>query len=382
MKKFFCVLLSVLIITTPYKKTSALGVSAQFACVIDAMTGNVLYEKNAYKKHSMASTTKIMTALVALENSSLNDIVTASANAAGTEGSSIYLKPGEEITMEDLLYGLMLASGNDAAIAIAEHVGGDVETFARMMTKKAKEIGAKNTSFKNPNGLDAEGHFTTAYDLALITRYAMQNDKFKEIVSSKTKTISNGTENYKRTLTNHNKLLNQYPDCIGVKTGFTKKTGRCLVSAAEKNGFRVICVTLNAPDDWNDHKNMLNFAFDTYKAKPLIIKDMILKTIPVENGSSHRLELLADSDYYITLTSESVLSDIKLDYKTPSKIKAPIKKGEQIGSISIYYKDIFLKEINLLSGIDIEYVEPPEPTFKDILKKIIMRVVGLKIYLD
>ncbi|MBR2499776.1 MAG: D-alanyl-D-alanine carboxypeptidase, partial [Clostridia bacterium] len=329
MKKFFCVLLSVLIITTPYKKTSALGVSAQFACVIDAMTGNVLYEKNAYKKHSMASTTKIMTALVALENSSLNDIVTASANAAGTEGSSIYLKPGEEITMEDLLYGLMLASGNDAAIAIAEHVGGDVETFARMMTKKAKEIGAKNTSFKNPNGLDAEDHFTTAYDLALITRYAMQNDKFKEIVSSKTKTISNGTENYKRTLTNHNKLLSQYPGCIGVKTGFTKKTGRCLVSAAEKNGFRVICVTLNAPDDWNDHKNMLNFAFDTYKAKPLIIKDMILKTIPVENGSSHRLELLADSDYYITLTSESVLSDIKLDYKTPSKIKAPIKKGEQ-----------------------------------------------------
>ncbi len=363
----------------PCQKTSALSVSAKYACVIDALTGNVLFEKNAYEKHSMASTTKIMTALVALENSNLSDIVTASKNAAGTEGSSIYLKPGEEITMEDLLYGLMLASGNDAAIAIAEHIGGTVENFAEMMTKKAKEIGAKNTSFKNPNGLDSDGHFTTAYDLALITRKALKNDTFKQIVSSKTKTISNGTENYKRTLTNHNKLLNQYSGCIGVKTGYTKKTGRCLVSAAERNGFSVIAVTLNAPDDWNDHKNMLDYAFNTYTPKPLIIKDMILKTIPVENGSSHRLELLAAEDYYITLTSQNVLSDIKLNYKTPSKIKAPIKKGDQIGSISIYYKNDFLAEINLLAGIDIEYVEPPEPTFTEILKKIIMRIVGITI---
>ena len=382
LKRFFVfmTIITVLCIWQPSAEVSGLGVSARYACVIDALTGNVLFEKNAHERHSMASTTKIMTALVALENAELSDVVKVSNNAAGTEGSSIYLKSGEEITLEHLLYGLMLASGNDAAIAIAEHVGGSVPNFAKMMTDKAKSLGLKNTSFKNPNGLDADGHYTTAYDLAIITRAALENEKFKEIVSTKTKNISNGNESYMRTLSNHNKLLSLYNGCIGVKTGYTKKTGRCLVSAAERDGFRVIAVTLNAPDDWNDHKNMLDNAFKNYRKKPLIIKDMILKTIPVENGSLKRLELLAGDNFYITLTGKDDLSSIELTYQSPQKIEAPIKKGSVIGNITISYKEKFLGKIDLLAGEDILYQEPPKPTFDGVFYKLISYLISPEIF--
>ena len=377
MKKF---ILTITIITVFFTSTSnlkaeALSVSAKYACVIDALSGNVLYEKNAHERHSMASTTKIMTALVAMENSSLSDIVKVSSSAAGVEGSSIYLKAGEEISLEELLYGLMLASGNDAAVAIAEHVAGSVQNFAKMMTDKAKSLGLKNTSFKNPNGLDADGHYTTAYDLAIITKAALENEKFREIVSTKTKNISNGNESYMRSLSNHNKLLNLYSGCIGVKTGYTKKTGRCLVSAAERDGFRVIAVTLNAPDDWNDHKKMLDNAFKAYKKKPLIIKDMILKTIPVENGTLDRLELLASDNFYVTLTDENDISNINLDFKAPAKILAPIKKGAALGNITISYKEKKIGKIELLAGEDIYYQEPPKPTFNDIFKRLISYLI-------
>ena len=377
MKKF---ILTITIITVFFTSTSnlkaeALSVSAKYACVIDALSGNVLYEKNAHERHSMASTTKIMTALVAMENSSLSDIVKVSSSAAGVEGSSIYLKAGEEISLEELLYGLMLASGNDAAVAIAEHVAGSVQNFAKMMTDKAKSLGLKNTSFKNPNGLDADGHYTTAYDLAIITKAALENEDFREIVSTKTKNISNGNESYMRSLSNHNKLLNLYSGCIGVKTGYTKKTGRCLVSAAERDGFRVIAVTLNAPDDWNDHKKMLDNAFKAYKKKPLIIKDMILKTIPVENGTLDRLELLASDNFYVTLTDENDISNINLDFKAPAKILAPIKKGAALGNITISYKEKKIGKIELLAGEDIYYQEPPKPTFNDIFKRLISYLI-------
>lgn len=352
------------------QKALALSVSARYACVIDALSGNILYEKNAHTKHSMASTTKIMTALVALENADLSDIVKVSSNAAGTEGSSIYLRQNEEIPLSDLLYGLMLASGNDAAVAIAEHVGKTKDGFAKMMNDKAKELGLKNTSFKNPNGLDEEGHYTTAYELALITKEALKNDTFREIVSTKTKNISNGNESYMRSLTNHNKLLGMYDGCIGVKTGYTKKTGRCLVSSAERDGFRVIAVTLNAPDDWNDHIRMLNYAFENCERKPVIIKDMILKTIPVENGDKDRLELLASDNLYVTLTGKDDISQIELLYKSPSSICAPVTKGSVLGSISVYYKDEKLGETELLAGCDISYQEPPKLTFDNIFIRL------------
>lgn len=373
MKKYFCLIVFIFFSVSFLPKADALNVSAQYACVIDGITGRVLFEKNAYEKHSMASTTKIMTALIALENGNKDDIVTVSKNAAGTEGSSIYLKQGEKITLCDLLYGLMLSSGNDAAIAIAEHVGGSVENFADMMTKKAKEIGAKNTSFKNPNGLDEDGHYTTAYDLALITRTALANETFREIVSTKTKNISNGEESYMRTLTNHNKLLRLYPGCIGVKTGFTKKTGRCLVSAAEKDNSMLIAVTLNAPDDWNDHTNMLNYGFENSKAEPLIIKDMVMKTLPVKDGETDRLSLVAADNIFLNLGNDG-LQKLSLDYKIPSNVTAPIKKGTQLGSVTVGYEGKNIKEIPLVAAADIPYKEAVQEGFLDKLKFIISKI--------
>ncbi|MBR6729580.1 MAG: D-alanyl-D-alanine carboxypeptidase, partial [Clostridia bacterium] len=363
MKKVIALLLAGVLWVSVTNGVAAVSVSAQYACVIDAQTGRVLYEKNAHETHSMASTTKIMTALLAIENSKPEELVTVSANAAGTEGSSIYLKNGEKLPMQDLLYGLMLQSGNDAAIAIAEHIAGNVENFAAMMTKRAHEIGASHTAFQNPNGLDAEGHYTTAYDLALITRHAMKNPVFSEIVSTRRKTTDGGEGSIKRSFYNHNKLLSLYSGCTGVKTGFTKKTGRCLVSAAEREHRSLICVTLNAPNDWNDHTNMLDYGFSVLKAKPLILKDMILKSLPVKKGSSQTVELLATEDFYISFDEKVGLSKIKLEYKLPKEVPAPVTQGAQIGSVAVNYDGEVLKEIDLIAGSNITYIQPPKPGF-------------------
>ncbi len=348
----------------------AISVSAGYACLMDAQTGRVIYEKNAYQKHSMASTTKIMTALLALENCNMTDIVTVSPNAAGTEGSSIYLTAGEKLSMEELLYGLMLQSGNDAAIAIAEHVGGSVDKFAQMMTARAQKTGAKNTAFRNPNGLDAEGHYTTAYDLALITREALLNSEFAEIVSTKKKNYPAKDGKKARYFTNHNRLLSSYAGCIGVKTGYTKKTGRCLVSAATKDNATLICVTLNAPNDWQDHTVLLNYGFEQTEAKPLVLSDMVLKSIPVKNGESKTLELLAGEDFYFSCTEKEGLGKIRLSYKLPKEIEAPVTKGTNIGKLYVHYEKTLLKEIDLYAGVDIPYQEPPKPGFMENFKKL------------
>ncbi len=358
----FCIVLSP-------TKADALSVSAEFACVIDAQTGRVIYEKNAYAKHSMASTTKIMTALVALENGDLNDVVTVGKNAAGTEGTSLYLKVGDKLTLSELLYGLMLRSGNDAAIAIAEHVSGSVEKFAELMTSRAKNLGAENTSFKNPNGLDEEGHFTTAYDLAIITREALKNENFAEIVKTKSKSIQNGAQ----TVVNHNKLLNSYEGCIGVKTGYTKKTGRCLVSAAEKDGVKIIAVTLNAPNDWQDHKNMLDFAFSNTLRFPLIAEEMTVNSVTVKNGESSTLELCADRSFYLSESNDTKFKNAKINLKIPEFVTAPVKKGEIIGTLEIFYKDELLDTINLIAATEIKYCEPkPHREFFEIFKKLLV----------
>ncbi|MGN1059257.1 MAG: D-alanyl-D-alanine carboxypeptidase family protein [Clostridia bacterium] len=376
MKPFILLLTAVLLVLRPPETACALDVSAQYACVIDAQTGRVLYEKNAYDRHSMASTTKIMTALIALENTAENETVTVSRNAAGTEGSSIYLKAGEVLPMEDLLYGLMLESGNDAAIAIAEHVGGSVEHFAEMMTARARALGAENTQFKNPNGLDEEGHYTTAYDLALITRTALLNPRFAEIVSTKRKSVPASQKGTARSFSNHNKLLTLYAGCIGVKTGFTKKTGRCLVSAAERDHITAICVTLNAPNDWNDHKLLLDHAFAAEQARPLVMKDMVLKSVPVKNGDVKALDLLAAEDFYLSVKDREGLSKVKLDYVLPAVIPAPVTAGAQIGRLTVRYDGQVLKEMDLLAGVDIAYVQPPSPGLWDNFKKFFINLLN------
>jgi len=234
-------------------------VSAASAALYSKNRDEFLYLKSDNQRLGMASTTKIMTAVVALENADLEKEIAVDARAVGTEGSSMYLKAGEKFTMRELLYGLLLRSANDAAMAIAYAVASDLPSFVALMNEKASALSLSNTHFVNPHGLDAEEHYSSAFDLAKLTAYAIDNPAFCEIISTKKKTIGKGES--KRLLVNHNRLLSQYEGCFGVKTGFTKSCGRCLVSAAEKSGQILICVTLDAPNDWSDHSKLFNYGF-------------------------------------------------------------------------------------------------------------------------
>ncbi len=377
--------------------------SAQSYCVIDADSRRVLISENEHKRLGMASTTKIMTALVALNNSNTEDIVTISKNASHTEGSSLYLKEGEQIKMIDLIYGLMLNSGNDAAVAIAEHISDDTEKFASLMTKTAIEIGAKETNFINPNGLSDENHYTTAYDLAIITAKAMENDIFSKIVSSKSYTTE--TLNTKRPLyfTNHNKLLKYIEGCDGVKTGFTKATGRCLVSSLTKNGWRAICVTLNAPDDWNDHKQLFDFVFDKFYLKEIISEHDIIKTIKTDGiGNNGVVEIGAQIENEEKF-NQSIESNEKNNQNSSTKTKAnensfsmvvcdddeirldtsriydsvnlPIEIGDSVGDVGIFLNNQQVKTINVVSRQRV--VKKEEKTFFVAFLKIFSKWVSL-----
>lgn len=234
------------------------ALSARAAVVIDADTGEVLFSQNADEQLPMASTTKIMTALVALGEGDLDRTYTVKKAYTQVEGTSMYLQEGETLTIRDTLYGLMLESGNDAAVAIAGECGG-WDAFVQKMNDKAASLGLTNTHFENPNGLPADNHYTTAHELAIITAEALRDPVFRQIVSTKTYTVG------QRTFSNHNRLLSMYEDAIGVKTGYTKAAGRCLVSAAERNGRTLVAVTLNDPDDWNDHVALLEQCFAKYE---------------------------------------------------------------------------------------------------------------------
>ena len=347
----------------------AADVSAESACVLEAQTGQILYQKNADIKRSMASTTKIMTALVAIELGNLTDVATVSENAAGTEGTSLYLKAGDTASLSDLLYGLMLQSGNDSAIVIAEHVGGSVAAFAEKMTEKAKAIGAKNTAFQNPNGLESEGHYTTATDLARITRAALQNETFAQICATRSKTILDGTQ----TVTNHNKLLSMYEGCVGVKTGYTKKAGRCLVSSAVRNGVQLICVTLNAPDDWNDHKKLLDEGFSQLGRYPILAKGMTVNTLTVKQGDACTVEVVADDTFYLTDRIENRFQNVSVSYDFAENITAPVTKGESLGISKIFYKDTLLGAVDLVAGADVSVAETKNPSlFWTFFKKLLL----------
>ncbi len=343
----------------------AIDISAEAACVISADTGEIIFAKNENERRSMASTTKIMTGLLAAESGRLDDYVTVSANAQNQEGSSIYLRTGDKVILSDLLYGLMLNSGNDAAVAIAEYLSGDVESFSEGMTARAKELGAKNTSFKNPNGLEQEGHYTTAYDLAVIGAEAMKNDIFKTVVStkSKTATLENGQILY---FTNHNKLLKTYDGADGIKTGFTKAAGRCLVSAAQRNGASVVAVTLNAPNDWNDHKALLDYAFENIKVKTIVKKGEILKRI--KKGGREYTFSAAEAACAGTVSGKGFEVKVYL----PRKLPEPIAAGEKAGYAEILKDGKYVKKIDIISDSDIFPKENNEKkTLPMLFKKVI-----------
>lgn len=347
-KKFLLILLLIAL-----NSLKVFAVSAESAILIDSDTGRVLYEKNAHNIQGMASTTKIMTAILALEQSTLDKKVKVSHKAATTEGSSMYLNSGEIIKMESLVYGLMLNSGNDAATAIAESISGSTDEFAKLMNKKAKEIELKNTSFANPHGLDHNDHYSTAYDMAILTKYAMKNEKFKNIVSTKRKNVElNGIEN-SRFLTNHNKLLSLYENCIGVKTGFTKSCGRCLVSAAQKDGVNLIAVTLNAPDDWNDHISMYESAFADYNSYDIIDKNAYVASVEVTQSEAKKLELYAKNGLSVSLMPEE-FERIIIKYNYPETVSAPIYKGQKLGTAAILLDNKKIAETDLITGYGLE----------------------------
>ena len=249
----------------PCTALAAPSTSAQAYAVVDGETGRVLFSKNAEEKLPMASTTKVMTCLVALERCSLDEIVTVDPAAAGLEGTSMYLSAGETLTVSDLLYGLMMSSGNDAAAALAYHIAGGIEQFAALMNQKAQEIGAESTHFVNPHGLPAEGHYTTASDLAKIAAYALKNQDFARIVSTKSMDLPADDDSPARYLRTRNKMLTMYDGGIGVKTGYTKAAGKCLVSAAERDGTRYVGVVLADPNMWEDSFALMDEAFADYK---------------------------------------------------------------------------------------------------------------------
>ena len=305
------------------------SLSAASAILIRADNGECIAAYNADEQRGMASTTKIMTALVAIENGDLDQKITIPNEALGVEGSSLYLKKGEEMSLRELLYGLMLQSANDAAEAIAILVGGSVEGFAEMMNQKAAELGLANTHFTNPHGLAEDDHYTTARDLAHISAYALKNETFREICSTRKTTIP-AAEGV-RWLINHNKMLTIYDGTYGVKTGFTKATGRCLVSAAEREGVQLLAVTLNAPNDWDDHRALLDYGFSQLECVQLAKQDDFVCELPLIGGECGSVALHIRNDVTAVLPKDRDSIVERMELLQPRF--APIYKGDEVGRI-------------------------------------------------
>lgn len=332
----FCGLLGENVLSVDASSCSARG-----GLVLEANSGRILFALNENKKMPMASTTKIMTAITAIENClNLDEKFEVSNKAIGVEGTSLYLKKGDVYSTRDLLYALMLISGNDASVAIAEHVAGSTSEFVTKMNELAKKIGAVNSHFANTHGLDADGHYTTAYDLAKITAYALENDVFREIVSTKNTKIVNGAgEN--RYLKNKNKLLSTLDGCIGVKTGFTDDAGRCLVSAVERAGMRLVCVVLNCGPMFQESAQLLNECSQQYKLYDLSECYDFKREIAVIDGKDKYVEIGTREKFIYPLT-KSELEGLKYVYTYPSEIEAPLPRNYEIGKIEIFLNNDLL----------------------------------------
>ncbi len=366
LKKLITLIICFSVIPVPCQ---AFFVSGSASIVICADTNQVLYGENYHKKMAIASTTKIMTAIIALEHGNTTDTVTISENAARQEGSSVYLKPQDKVSLTDLLYALMLNSGNDAAMAIAEHIAKTPDDFAVLMNEKATELGCRDTNFKNPSGLPDDDHYSTAYDMALIMSYAMKNDEFAKIVATKEYQIETGEAvTYLR---NHNKLLWQYPACIGGKTGFTKTAGRCFVSCAKKDGVTLVAVTLDAPDDWNDHKNLLDFGFEKAEMTSVLEQNEILCTRKIRGT---RLNILAGEDIFIPLKNGRK-HRITLKVNLDETINSEINYGTHLGTGEIYVGDFLSGTVDLISGQSILGAKENafSDTFGSVFKNVLLK---------
>lgn len=321
------------------------AISAECAILIDAQTGRVLYEKQAEEKSLIASTTKIMTALVICEQTNVLDRVKIPKEAVGIEGSSMYLKEGEVLTVQELLYGLMLQSGNDAAVALAIYCGGTVEGFTELMNDKAHRLGMTQSHFANPNGLDSPGNYSTARDMAILTAYAMQNPIFAQTVSTKTITIG------ERCLRNHNKLLWQLEGANGVKTGYTKAAGRILISSVTRMGRQLIAVTFNAPDDWQDHKTLIEDGFSRFTVQQLVRQGQTLGQLELAGGQETSVDLIAAEDFSYSLAQGE---RVTISLPEAGFAYAPVAEGQEAGFAHILVDGTAVAKVPLVYGATIE----------------------------
>lgn len=356
MKRIVIGLLTVIMIcTVSFAESNIPKIDTLSAIVIEPNSGRILYEKNGFSKRPMASTTKIMTIILAVENGNMDDIVTVSKRAAQIGGSTVDLKMGDKIKLSELLYGLMLNSGNDAGIAVAEYIGGSVENFASMMNNKAIEIGAYNTSFTSPHGLDNVEHYSTAYDMAIITRYALKNPKIAKIVKTieyNMKFIDGKSKN----LRNTNPLLTAYEGTTGVKTGYTGMAGKCLVSSVKRNGMEIIAVTLGSQSSQiriKDSISILNYCFNNYKLMDL--REIYIEKIEVDvlKGKKEKVKGKLKNEYIIPIQKKEI-KDVKIIKNFSDSIYASVEEDSIIGNIEFKLKDEKLGEIEILSDEEIK----------------------------
>lgn len=360
MKKvvIFLLIISYLFACTISFSTENISLNAKSAIVFDRKYKKVLYSKNIHDKLPNASTTKMLTAIVAYENADMDEIVTVSKKAANTGGSRLGLRTGDEVSMGDLIHGLLICSGNDAAVAIAEYIGETEENFCKIMNEKAKEIGAMNTNFVTPHGLDKEEHYSTAYDLAIIADYALDIPYIANIVSKKNSNIKiNGNV---RNLTTTNEMLSSYSGADGVKTGYTGNAGRCLVTSATRDDWQLICVVLGCDTKkfrTTDSIKLLDYSFDSYDFFDIT---SILKgeyNISVEKSKNSDYIIKFDEEYILPMT-ENEISNLRVEYNLKNNFVAPVEVGEKIGDISIFCEDLLLKRFTIINNSQIVRKSP------------------------
>ncbi len=353
-KLILTVIISLLLQVTIHANEEKPGeIKSLAAVLLDQRTGRVLWGKNEHTPMAMASTTKIMTAVIALENADLNDEVTVSRRASLAPKVRMGLSPGEKIKLQDLMYALMLESSNDAAVAIAEHVGNSVEEFCKTMTEKAKELGAADTVFKTPNGLDLDDHHSTAYDMALITAYALKNQKFLALINTSEVEVKSDKRTY--SLMNKNRLLREYEGANGVKTGFTGKAGQCFVGSAKRGDMQLITVVFASgwgnkgkEQKWIDTKALLNYGFDNFEYTKVVSGNSEAGVVAVERSKIPEVKVCFKEDVILPLSKEEK-DKLKLVYQIPPAIKAPVSQGDKIGSCKVYLENECFTEIDLLA---------------------------------
>lgn len=341
---FTAVLTGVFLLSAVPVTSRAVSTSATAVVLMDADSGRVLYASNADSPMLIASITKIMTALVAIECGRLSDVITVSKEAATEEGSSMYLKEGEQLTLETLLYGLLLCSGNDAAIAIAEGTAGSVDAFVDQMNERAEQLGMHHSSFANPNGLDAEGHYSTAMDMAYLACAAMECPVLMRIASTTSVSIDG------RTMSNHNRLLRTVEGCVGLKTGYTKAAGRTLVSCVERNGQRLVAVTLQDANDWVDHEALFAYGFANYPEETLLKRGDVATLLPVIGGSVEAVEMIASDSLTWPVQSGETLD---VEWRLPQVFTAPVKSGTVVGKAILLLDGIEVTSVDLIAGTQV-----------------------------